>query len=50
MASQPIYQFYTELKGYEPKVWRRFQVLNNIAVSQLGYILMTMYEMEARHL
>lgn len=23
MASQPIYQFYTELKGYEPKVWRR---------------------------
>lgn len=50
MASQPIYQFYTELKGYEPKVWRRFQVLNNITVSQLGYILMTMYEMEAKHL
>ena len=50
MASQPIYQFYSELGGYEPKVWRRFQVLNNITMSQLGYILMTMYEMEAKHL
>ena len=26
MASQPIYQFYAELKDYEPKIWRRFQV------------------------
>lgn len=41
MASQPIFQFYSELGGYEPKVWRRFQVLNNITMSQLGYILMT---------
>lgn len=30
MASQPIYQFYAELKDYEPKIWRRFQVMNNI--------------------
>ena len=22
MASQPIYQFYAELKDYEPKIWR----------------------------
>lgn len=50
MASQPIYQFYAELKEYEPKIWRRFQVPGNITMAQLGYILMTMYEMQANHL
>ena len=47
MASQPIYQFYAELKDYEPKMWRRFQVPGNITMARLGYILMTMYEMQA---
>lgn len=50
MASQPIYQFYSELRDYEPKIWRRFQVPGNITMSRLGYILMTMYEMKANHL
>lgn len=50
MASQPIYQFYSELRDYEPKIWRRFQVPGNITMSRLGYILMTMYEMQANHL
>ena len=50
MASQPIYQFYAELKDYEPKMWRRFQVPGNITMARLGYILMTMYEMQANHL
>lgn len=50
MASQPIYQFYGELKGYTPKIWRRFQVAGNITVARLGYIVMTMYEMQASHL
>lgn len=50
MASQPIYQFYAELKDYDPKIWRRFQVPGNITMSKLGYILMTMYEMQANHL
>lgn len=50
MASQPIYQFYAELKEYEPSIWRRFQVAGNITMAQLGYILMTMYEMQASHL
>ena len=49
MASQPIYQFYAELKDYEPKIWRRFQVPENITMARLGYILMTMYEMKANH-
>lgn len=26
VASQPIYQFYAELKDYKPLIWRRFQV------------------------
>lgn len=50
MASQPIYQFYSELKDYRPKIWRRFQVSENITMARLGYILMTMYEMKANHL
>lgn len=50
MASQPIYQFYAELMDYKPKMWRRFQIMNNIPMSKLGYILMTMFEMQASHL
>lgn len=50
LASQPIYQFYSELSDYEPKIWRRFQVFGNITMARLGYILMTMYEMQAEHL
>jgi hypothetical protein len=50
MAAQSIYQFYAELEGYKPKIWRRFQVANNITVARLGYIVMTMYEMKASHL
>ena len=50
MASHPIYQFYAELKDYKPKIWRRFQVMNNITMARLGYILMTMFEMQASHL
>lgn len=50
MASQPIYEMYAELKEYEPKMWRRFQVMNNISMARLAYIIMTMFEMEANHL
>ena len=50
MASQPIYQFYVELKGYESKIWRRFQVMNNVTMARLGYIIMTLFEMQASHL
>lgn len=50
MASQPIYQFYAELKDFEPKIWRQFQVPGNITLSRLAYILMTIYEMQASHL
>lgn len=50
MPSQPIFQFYAELEGYRPKMWRRFQVINNITMARLAYILMSMFEMQARHL
>lgn len=50
MASHPIYQFYAELDDYAPKMWRRFQVMNNITMARLGYIVMTLFEMQASHL
>lgn len=50
MASQPLYQLYLELEDYKPKIWRRIQVMNNIKFSRLGYIIMTLFEMQASHL
>ena len=50
MASHPIYQFYAELDDYKPKIWRRFQVIDDITVARLGYILQVMFEMTASHL
>jgi len=50
MASQPIYEFYAELKDYSPKIWRRFQVSNTVTMARLGYILMALFEMQASHL
>lgn len=50
MPSQPIYQFRAELNDYKPKIWRRFQVVKTISMARLGYILMTMFEMQASHL
>jgi len=50
MASNPIYELYAQLRDYQPKIWRRFQVANNITIARLGYILMTLFEMQANHL
>lgn len=50
MATQPIYEFYAELEDYSPKIWRRFQVASNVTMARLGYILMTLFEMQASHL
>ncbi len=50
MASHPIYQFYIELDDYEPKMWRRFQLMNNVNIAKLGYVIMSIFEMEGRHL
>ena len=45
-----IYEFHAELEDFKPKIWRRFQVSDNISIAEIGYIVMTMYEMEASHL
>jgi len=50
MASHPIYQFYAELDEFRPKIWRRFQVTDDITVARLGYIIQVMFEMTASHL
>ena len=50
MASQPIYQFYAELKDYKPLIWRRFQVAGNITLAQLGYVTMTLVDMSVSQL
>jgi len=50
MSDKKIYQFYSELEDFKPKIWRRFQVSDDITVAEFGYIVMTMYEMMASHL
>ncbi len=50
MASHPIYQIYSKLEDTDLNIWRRFEVMDNITVARLAYILMTMYEMQASHL
>ena len=50
MATRTIYQFYAELCEYTPKIWRRFQTADSISMARLGYIIMTMFEMQASHL
>jgi len=50
MASHPIYRIYSKLEDTDLKIWRRFEVMDNITVARLAYIIMTMYEMQASHL
>lgn len=44
MATFPIYQIYVQLEGYSPKMWRRFQVMGDVTIARLGYIVMGLYE------
>jgi len=50
MASRPIYEFYAELDDYRPKIWRRFQVIDNTSFARFGYIIQVLFEMTASHL
>jgi hypothetical protein len=50
MATHPICRFYAELADYTPKIWRRFEINGSKTVAELGYSLMTMFEMQASHL
>lgn len=49
MPVRTVYRFYAELCGYSPKIWRRFQCDGSVTMAYFGYILMTMFEMQAGH-
>lgn len=50
MALKPIYQIHAELHGYEPKIWRRFLVQDDVTMAKLSYIIMAMFEMDVSHM
>ena len=50
MAQHYVYRFRAELKDYEPKIWRRFEINGEKTMAELGYALMLMFEMQASHL
>ena len=50
MALHPVYEFYAELSDFKPKIWRRFQVTDNITPARLCYIIQVLFEMTASHL
>ena len=50
MPQHYVYRFYAELKDYEPKIWRRFEINGERTMAELGYALMLMFEMQASHL
>lgn len=50
MAQHYVYRFYAELKDYEPKIWRRFELNGERTMAELSYALMLMFEMQASHL
>lgn len=50
MATQPIDTFYCKLQDVTPAVWRLVQIPQNRTVAQLGYIMLTLFEMQANHL
>ena len=50
MAQHYVYRFYAELKDYEPKIWRRFEINGEKTMAELGYALMIMFEMQGSHL
>ena len=50
MAKHAVYQFYAELKNYEPKIWRVFEINGEKTVAELAYVVMILFEMQANHL
>lgn len=50
MPQHYVYRFRAELKDYEPKIWRRFEINGERTMAELGYALMLMFEMQASHL
>ena len=49
MAAHKVYEFFAALDEFEPEIWRRFQVPGDITLAQLGYVVLTLFEMKASH-
>ncbi|GAF41304.1 hypothetical protein FC83_GL000029 [Agrilactobacillus composti DSM 18527 = JCM 14202] len=50
MAEHKVIRFYAELKYFEPKIWRRFEINGEKTLAELGYTVMAMFEMAGEHL
>ena len=44
-----VYQLHAELRGYKPKMWRRFLVVPDTTLEHLGCILMALFHMDGSH-
>jgi hypothetical protein len=49
MAKQDIYELQVRLRDYEQEIWRTVQVTEKQSLAQLGYLLMSTFEMKANH-
>lgn len=50
MEKHVVYRFYAELKDYEPKIWRRFELNGEKTMAEFAYVIMILFEMQASHL
>jgi hypothetical protein len=52
IMAQPrtIYQFRAELENFKPKIWRLYEVSEDVTVARLAYTTMVLFEMDASHL
>lgn len=48
--SLEIYQFNVSLKGYKPKMWRRFLVEKDMLVSDFVYVILSLFNANGSHL
>lgn len=49
MAKQDIYEFHVELADFTPLIWRTVQMTEKQTLAQLGYLLMSTFEVKANH-
>ncbi|OQB24304.1 MAG: Plasmid pRiA4b ORF-3-like protein [Firmicutes bacterium ADurb.Bin182] len=49
MNAQKLYRFCARIQSSESRTWRRFQVVHTSTLAQLGYVVMTLFEMKGNH-
>jgi hypothetical protein len=45
-----VYEFRVKLKNYSPSMWRRFQIKSDAPLTELGYVILSVYKANASHL